>query len=833
MADGKITYGTSGSAKLNASDTADKLHSESEAVKSTKTSVNHGDDIKHIRTTQQTNQSADSANRVRIAKINRELSVGKISENYSANFREAVSLNSKGETEKKYKIKINGKTEEEIKKKKLSKSIKKGLKTVGKIRVVGSTAKNAGVSGASKVRSVVSSSGNYANLNGENQDSSAQLAEVTSKVRAISSKTSQATKKVKSASTKATLKVVSAPVKTAKSIKKIKDTPKNIRKVKRTAKKNIRTVKRTAEESIKLTKKTSTAIAKAVQSIVQLVIKLFTALFGAITAISIPVILAFTAFLGFFVLIFFIFAGQNVANQSSKSSSGLDANALRVMNCLVQDEGFSIESAAAIYVTIGWEVGYDNLNAEGASSVAHNSQGTFYGVMSLQGSYDSPPSGLVAFATERGTTWDDFDTQIAYIAERWMLGMESDTMRQAWIGTYNSEYYNDKLTDEENKKISELASRSEPLTLDEFKGLDNSSVAHEIYNEMFEHGYPLQGMETYYQERDGINNAIEYMLKKAKEVVSAYNNRGAGGGSTLAAIAQQELGNYGDTYCQWYYNSNEMEDWCCIFVSWCVNKAGLTDEIPKCSGCTTLIDGLVDQANVKGNDFTPSVGDLITFRDYSDGKARHIAIVTKVDNGTVYYIGGNQAVGNIDRNSDGEPDANQGKPFCTYSTVSESSVTLGSSDIYKYYHFEGANLGEVSSYGLVCPIERNNISSVGTYADHRATDIVADLGTPVYASASGTVVDSSDYCTYCYQGSEGNTSYGRYIKIDHGNGTYTAYAHLNERVVEIGDTVTQGQLIGYVGETGNAYGTHLHFEVYINGYRQDDPRNYVTILPRE
>ncbi len=89
---------------------------------------------------------------------------------------------------------------------------------------------------------------------------------------------------------------------------------------------------------------------------------------------------------------------------------------------------------------------------------------------------------------------------------------------------------------------------------------------------------------------------------------------------------------------------------------------------------------------------------------------------------------------------------------------------------------------------------------------HNGMDIAAPIGTPIYAAADGKVV-RVDYNGRYYQ-------YGRYILIDHGNGLSTLYAHLSETVAGTGSSVTKGQLIGYVGNTGFVTGPHLHFGVY-------------------
>lgn len=89
--------------------------------------------------------------------------------------------------------------------------------------------------------------------------------------------------------------------------------------------------------------------------------------------------------------------------------------------------------------------------------------------------------------------------------------------------------------------------------------------------------------------------------------------------------------------------------------------------------------------------------------------------------------------------------------------------------------------------------------------DFNRTD---DLGDPVVASAPGTVDRVTDL---------GGTSYGKYVRINHGNGYTTYYAHLSGFNVSVGQTVGYGKVIGYVGSTGNSTGPHLHYEQRLNG----------------
>ncbi len=89
---------------------------------------------------------------------------------------------------------------------------------------------------------------------------------------------------------------------------------------------------------------------------------------------------------------------------------------------------------------------------------------------------------------------------------------------------------------------------------------------------------------------------------------------------------------------------------------------------------------------------------------------------------------------------------------------------------------------------------------------HKGADICAPYGTPIYAADSGVVVTAG----YHY-------SYGNYVIIDHGNGWRTLYGHMSALGCSVGQAVQRGQVIGYVGSTGNSTGNHCHFEMYQNG----------------
>ncbi len=121
-----------------------------------------------------------------------------------------------------------------------------------------------------------------------------------------------------------------------------------------------------------------------------------------------------------------------------------------------------------------------------------------------------------------------------------------------------------------------------------------------------------------------------------------------------------------------------------------------------------------------------------------------------------------------------------------------------------------------SSSGLIWPVNGPVVSGFGMRWGrlHAGIDIAVPYGTPIHASASGTVI---------FAGWMGG--YGNFVIIDHGGGISTGYAHQSSIAVG-GGSVTQGQVIGYVGCTGHCFGPHLHFEVRING-SPVDPLGYL------
>ena len=125
-----------------------------------------------------------------------------------------------------------------------------------------------------------------------------------------------------------------------------------------------------------------------------------------------------------------------------------------------------------------------------------------------------------------------------------------------------------------------------------------------------------------------------------------------------------------------------------------------------------------------------------------------------------------------------------------------------------------AHLGKINNeFGF-----RRNPFGGRAYEFHPGMDIDGERGDVVIAPANGTVISAG------YKG-----GYGNMVEIDHGNGLTTRYGHMSKIDAEVGETITRGKTIGYIGSTGRSTGPHLHFEVRLN----DKPINPRLFLPPE
>ena len=155
-----------------------------------------------------------------------------------------------------------------------------------------------------------------------------------------------------------------------------------------------------------------------------------------------------------------------------------------------------------------------------------------------------------------------------------------------------------------------------------------------------------------------------------------------------------------------------------------------------------------------------------------------------------------------------------GKPFYAFKYLADSTIGLPD-----YFDDEAKNLRRQF---LKMPVKFSRISSrynlrrrIAYYGNkirpHLGTDFAAPIGTPIMSTANGTVIESR------YKGGNGN-----YVKVRH-NSTYsTQYLHMSKRAVKKGDVVKQGQIIGYIGMTGNTAGPHVCYRFWKNG-KQVDP----------
>lgn len=129
-----------------------------------------------------------------------------------------------------------------------------------------------------------------------------------------------------------------------------------------------------------------------------------------------------------------------------------------------------------------------------------------------------------------------------------------------------------------------------------------------------------------------------------------------------------------------------------------------------------------------------------------------------------------------------------------------------------------ANLPSImpTSGWLVSQFSRSRFHPIlHTSRAHEGIDVVAPMGSPIIAPAAGRVI---------FSGRE--SGYGLMVKIDHGNGLVSIYAHASRLVATVGQRVTRGQLIAYVGNSGLSTGPHLHYEISLNG-KPVDPLSFV------
>jgi murein DD-endopeptidase MepM/ murein hydrolase activator NlpD len=116
------------------------------------------------------------------------------------------------------------------------------------------------------------------------------------------------------------------------------------------------------------------------------------------------------------------------------------------------------------------------------------------------------------------------------------------------------------------------------------------------------------------------------------------------------------------------------------------------------------------------------------------------------------------------------------------------------------------SLKPVANYTLTSSFGSRSDPFRGSRRMHNGLDMAGPIGTPIYATADGIVGRAEWF-----------GGYGRYVEVNHGGGMQTRYGHMSEILVQSGARVTRGQMIGRMGSTGRSTGSHLHYEVRIDG----------------
>jgi murein DD-endopeptidase MepM/ murein hydrolase activator NlpD len=184
---------------------------------------------------------------------------------------------------------------------------------------------------------------------------------------------------------------------------------------------------------------------------------------------------------------------------------------------------------------------------------------------------------------------------------------------------------------------------------------------------------------------------------------------------------------------------------------------------------------------------------------------------------------------------DAVPPPGAGGPQVNPQDISEEQLQAGIADLARQIELKADRLSMLEAMLLQQTMQKSmlpnnspvnvgyNSSSFGWRVDpfsgrsafHEGLDFTADIGTPIYAAAGGRVTVA-----------EQTPDYGKIVKISHGSGLETRYAHASELLVNAGEVVRKGQLIARVGSTGRSTGPHLHFEVRRDGAPLD-PRKFL------
>ena len=246
-------------------------------------------------------------------------------------------------------------------------------------------------------------------------------------------------------------------------------------------------------------------------------------------------------------------------------------------------------------------------------------------------------------------------------------------------------------------------------------------------------------------------------------------------------------------------------------------KAGLEAKQAELEEEKVELEGLLAEADQLLKELEKDIEKAI--REYEIAEAARAAAAAELSNLVAELNRQNQEIANANNNNNANAGGNAGSTGGNTGNTGSSGngglISAGSEGVQG----TGSLVWPVPcSHTVTSRFGPRTHPITGKYTNHNGMDIdgYGHDGYPIVACDAGVVVAA-----------KWSDSYGNYVMIDHGNGMQTLYAHMSGMAVKYGDTVTQGQTIGYLGSTGWSTGTHCHLEVYVNGSRTD-PEAYFT-----
>jgi len=310
---------------------------------------------------------------------------------------------------------------------------------------------------------------------------------------------------------------------------------------------------------------------------------------------------------------------------------------------------------------------------------------------------------------------------------------------------------------------------------------------------------------------------ISFTFGSSANYLSPIISLSGNGSQDMVNTARSFLENVGGAQFKKWYPLSPTSAWCACFVSYVADQCGYIDAgiIPKFCGCDAGKNWFVANGLYKSADsgYIPRPGDIVFYASPSNmGHMKHVGIVVSAESADVVHT--------IEGNT-----SKPGNPSAPYGVYEKTRHRNNGSLRIAGYGTPNYPTSSVSGFqSPVGPNWREMVTSeFGNRIDpithvrkgHNGMDLACPTGTQIHAALDGTVIIAKN------QG-----SYGNYVKIDHGDGLQTLYAHNSRLLVKEGQTVRAGDVIALSGSTGRSTGPHCHFEVWLNGSRTQ-PRDYL------